>query len=150
MPAKSKSQQSAAGMALAAKRGEIPVGSLKGAAKDMYDSMSEKQLHDFAKTPSKDLPKKVKKEDIVGQIAAMLSEDPDVLDTTKTTLPCRSCSMWDEKNMEMFKDLPGGTIEGRCTKGYDFSNPAYLTYGVDSQEIGQSMCPGYEHDESYW
>ena len=56
MPAKSKAQQKAAGMALAAKRGEMKVGDLKGAAREMYDSMSEKQLKDFAATDRKDLP----------------------------------------------------------------------------------------------
>ena len=44
MPAKSKSQQKAAGAALAAKRGEQKVSDLKGPAKSMYESMSERQL----------------------------------------------------------------------------------------------------------
>jgi hypothetical protein len=57
--AKSVSQQQAAGAALAAKRGEIPVSELVGASKDMYDSMSEKELEDFAGTEHKGLPKKV-------------------------------------------------------------------------------------------
>jgi hypothetical protein len=56
MPAKSKAQQKAAGAALAAKRGETSVGSLKGASKSMYSSMNEKQLRDFAKTSTKDKP----------------------------------------------------------------------------------------------
>ena len=58
MPAKSKRQRSAAGMALAAKRGDISPKELKGAAKQMYESMSEKQLRDFAK---KSKGKKTKK-----------------------------------------------------------------------------------------
>jgi hypothetical protein len=58
MPAKSKAQQKAAGMALAAKRGEMSVGDLKGAARDMYESRSEKQLEDFASTDRKDLPER--------------------------------------------------------------------------------------------
>lgn len=49
MPAKSGSQRRAAGMALAAKRGEVSPGKLKGAAKDMYKSMTKKQLEDFAR-----------------------------------------------------------------------------------------------------
>ena len=49
MPAKSSAQRKAAGMALAAKRKEIPTSKLKGAAKDMYKSMSAKQLKDFAR-----------------------------------------------------------------------------------------------------
>ena len=53
MPAVSPEQQRAAGMALAAKRGEIPVSDLKGAAKDMYNSMSEEQLRELARKPKK-------------------------------------------------------------------------------------------------
>ena len=48
----------AAGAALAAKRGERSKSSLKGASKKMADSMSEKQLKDFAKTKRKKLPTK--------------------------------------------------------------------------------------------
>jgi hypothetical protein len=53
MPAKSEDQRRAAGAALAAKRGETPVSSLKGAAKQMYHGMSEKELRDFAKKEKK-------------------------------------------------------------------------------------------------
>jgi hypothetical protein len=56
MPAKSKKQQMAAGAALSAKRGEQPKSSLKGAAKSMEESMSEKELHDLASAPRKKLP----------------------------------------------------------------------------------------------
>ncbi|KAA0180612.1 DUF3008 domain-containing protein [Cupriavidus sp. H18C1] len=56
MPAKSKSQQMAAGAALSAKRGDKKVGELKGASKSMYKSMSEKELHDMASTPQKGKP----------------------------------------------------------------------------------------------
>jgi len=41
MPAKSKKQQMAAGAALAAKRGERSKASLKGASRQMVNSMSE-------------------------------------------------------------------------------------------------------------
>lgn len=56
MPAKSKSQQQAAGAALAAKRGDMKVSELQGASKQMYESMSEKELEDFASTDRKGLP----------------------------------------------------------------------------------------------
>lgn len=56
MPAKSKAQQKAAGAALAAKRGEIKKGELKGASKGMEKSMTEKQLEDFASTRRKGKP----------------------------------------------------------------------------------------------
>jgi hypothetical protein len=55
----SKDQQRAAGIALSAKRGETPVSELRGSAKEMYDSMTEKQLEDFASTKHKGLPEKV-------------------------------------------------------------------------------------------
>ena len=48
----------AAGAALATKRGKTSKSSLKGASKQMAQSMSEKQLRDFAKTKRKKLPTK--------------------------------------------------------------------------------------------
>lgn len=60
MPAKSKAQQKAAGAALSAKRGDTKVSELQGAAKDMYDSMSEEELEDFAETEHKGKPEHVK------------------------------------------------------------------------------------------
>jgi hypothetical protein len=59
MPAKSKAQQKAAGAALSAKRGDAKKSDLKGASKDMYDSMSEKQLEDFASTKHRGKPEHV-------------------------------------------------------------------------------------------
>ncbi len=56
MPAKSKSQQKAAGAALAAKRGDMKKSELKGASRDMEKSMREKELHDMASTKRKGRP----------------------------------------------------------------------------------------------
>ena len=56
MPAKSKAQQNAAGAALSAKRGETPKSKLKGASKQMVESMSEKQLDELASTKRKGKP----------------------------------------------------------------------------------------------
>jgi hypothetical protein len=58
MPAKSKKQQMAAGAALSAKRGERSKSSLKGASRQMAESMSEKELHDMASVKRKKLPKR--------------------------------------------------------------------------------------------
>ena len=58
MPAKSKAQQKAAGAALSAKRGETKVSELKGASREMYDSISARQLEEFAETKRKGLPNK--------------------------------------------------------------------------------------------
>lgn len=59
MPSRSKAQQKAAGMALAAKRGDLPDSKLKGAARDMKDSMTERELEDLASTPRKGLPEHI-------------------------------------------------------------------------------------------
>jgi len=56
MPAKSGAQQKAAGAALSAKRGDTPKSKLKGASKQMVDSMSEKQLEEMASTKRKNKP----------------------------------------------------------------------------------------------
>ena len=56
MPAQSKAQQRAAGAALSAKRGDTKVGSLKGPARSMYKSMSEKELDKMASTGRKGKP----------------------------------------------------------------------------------------------
>ena len=58
MPAQSEAQQKAAGAALSAKRGETKVSDLQGASKEMYDSMTEKELEDLASTDHDDLPEK--------------------------------------------------------------------------------------------
>ena len=61
MPARSAAQQKPAGAALSAKRGETPKSKLKGASKQMVESMSEKQLEEFAHTTRKGKPEHVKR-----------------------------------------------------------------------------------------
>jgi hypothetical protein len=58
-PSKSKAQQKAAGAALSAKRGDMPKSKLKGASKQMVESMTEKELEDFASTKRKGKPQHV-------------------------------------------------------------------------------------------
>lgn len=58
MPARSKAQQKAAGAALSAKRGQTSKTKLRGASRSMVNSMTEKQLEEFAGTKRKGLPKK--------------------------------------------------------------------------------------------
>jgi hypothetical protein len=57
MPAKSKAQQMAAGAALSAKRGDRSKSSLKGASKQMAQSMSAAELKRMASTKQKGKPK---------------------------------------------------------------------------------------------
>jgi hypothetical protein len=63
MPATSQAQQKAAGAALSAKRGETKVSELKGASRQMYESMSEKELEEFASTDRNGLPERKGDED---------------------------------------------------------------------------------------
>ena len=58
MPATSKKQQMAAGAALSAKRGERPKSSLRGASKQMVESMSEAELERMASVKRKSLPQR--------------------------------------------------------------------------------------------
>ncbi|TNC74589.1 DUF3008 family protein [Rubellimicrobium roseum] len=59
MPAQSKAQQRAAGAALSAKRGEVDPEELQGAARAMYDSMTEEELEALAATKLDGLPEHV-------------------------------------------------------------------------------------------
>ena len=61
MPARSAAQQKAAGAALSAKRGDTPKSKLKGASKQMAQSMSEAHLEEFAHTKRKGKPEHVAK-----------------------------------------------------------------------------------------
>ena len=62
MPAKFKAQQRAAGGALSAKRGESKVSDLQDASMDMYDSMSEDELEDYASKEHDGLPDRVERD----------------------------------------------------------------------------------------
>lgn len=61
MPAKSKVQQKAAGAALSAKRGETKKSNLRGASRQMVESMSEGELKKMASTKRKGKPTRVSK-----------------------------------------------------------------------------------------
>jgi len=63
MPAKSKAQQKAAGAALSAKRGDNKVSELQVASKEMYDSMSESELEDFAQGERRKKPEHTGRDD---------------------------------------------------------------------------------------
>ena len=60
MPAKSKEQQSAFALALAARRGDVSPESLTGAARQLFkdDSLTQEQLKDYAKTKRSEHPKR--------------------------------------------------------------------------------------------
>lgn len=62
MPAKSKAQQAAFGIARAIQKGDRPAGS--GPSAKIAKTAKPKDVKDFASTPTKGLPQRVKQEDI--------------------------------------------------------------------------------------
>ncbi len=59
MPAKSAAQQKAAGAALSAKRGKTRKGDLKGASREMYETMDDDELEKMASTSREGKPEHV-------------------------------------------------------------------------------------------
>jgi len=81
--AESTSQQQAAGIALAVKRGKLPKSALQGASKEMYN-MSEDELEKFAGTKHAGLPKHVE-EDVEAELnmPGMSDDETEVDETAK-------------------------------------------------------------------
>lgn len=71
MPAASKAQQQLMGMAYALKSGEMDLKDVSQEVKDLADSMTLKQLKDFANTKHKGLPDKVKENITLDSIGGM-------------------------------------------------------------------------------
>ena len=61
MPARSEAQQQLFGAALSVKRGETPRSKVSAKVLELVDTMTEKQLEDFASTPHNKIPYKVNK-----------------------------------------------------------------------------------------
>ena len=111
----SKAQQQAAGAALAAKRGETPKKSLKGASKEMLD-MSTKELEKFAGTKHKGLPKKKTSESQdVSDIPTALRKQKGYPDLTPSDLKKSKGHLSDRRTLEK---MPGGE-PGRYRKEFD-------------------------------
>ena len=97
--AKSVDQQQAAGIAYAAKKGEIPMNKLKGAAKEMV-KMSKEDLKDFASTKHEDLPEKVSED-----AQSMISDNPDTMALNPTPVGSQG------SGVEMGMNSGGGMSE---------------------------------------
>lgn len=75
MPAKSKNQQQIMGMALAYKRGELSDDEVSAEIIRMANSMTEKQLKDFAETKHDGLPDKIGEEELRGIIRDIIIDE---------------------------------------------------------------------------
>lgn len=120
----SKSQQQAAGAALATKRGEAPKSELKGASKDMM-GMSTKELEKFAGTKHKGLPKQKTTEGVnVSDVPAALRKQKGYPELTVKDLKKSQGNLSDRRTLEK---MPGGET-GRYRKELDEQNEKEIDY----------------------
>ena len=78
MPSESKAQQRAMGMAEAIKKGDIPKSEAKGPVKEIVDSMTKEQVHDFASTKTKDLPEHKKEASLRAYLAGYMHKQAKI------------------------------------------------------------------------
>jgi hypothetical protein len=120
----SVNQQQAAGAALSAKRGKTDPSKLKGAAREMYDSMTEKQLRDFASTSHEGLPEKVQKESAECGCDDQKKEDTRPLKTkinlVKNALRARGLNMSYEPEGELVYEGDEDTNNNRAREAGDW------------------------------
>ena len=110
----SKAQRAAAGIAYAAKKGDIPKSELRGASKEMAD-MPSKELKKFAKTKEKGLPEKVKE-----------TEKEEVDETTTSGSVATAPSTGKAKGI-----FGKGVYEARLAETFDSKIQAVMTESVN-------------------
>ena len=103
MPSTSKAQQKAAGAALSAKRRDTKKSEPQGASKGKYESMSEKQLEDFASTNRKGLPNKV----VIVQLAPWVGRGG----SSRYAAAGRQCRLLAPAIARTATDRPGQSLE---------------------------------------
>ena len=107
MPAVSKSQQAAAGIAHAVEKGDLPQSKLRGASKQMFQGMhGTGELKKFAKTKTGGLPQHVKEG---GPLTArQMFERDDLSDPSKVNVP-RETKDYARMTSKDVMEQPGGT-----------------------------------------
>lgn len=105
MPAKSKAQQQAAGIALAAKRGDIPKSKLRGASAQMA-KMGTGNLRKFAKTKHKGKPEHVAER--ASRIVAVLLEEG----------PQRVCAACEKERGVQRSAIDPNVTHGMCRRHF--------------------------------
>ena len=109
----SKSQRAAAGIAYAARKGDIPKSELRGASREM-SKMPAGELKKFAKTKEKGLPEKKKEESV---------EETTVAGSVATA-PAEASK--GKKGMQFGK----GVYEGQIAESFDKKLKSILTEGI--------------------
>ena len=117
MPASSKAQQKFMGMVHALKKGDMKPSDASKDVKDAAKSMSKKDAKDYASTPLKGLPNKVKQEIVkkLKEYAGKMGRDHLGGDdyTSKKKGGLRDFDGYD--NVDYNKDMP---MDEACWKGY--------------------------------
>jgi len=130
----SKAQRAAAGIAYAAKKGDIPKSELRGASKEMAQ-MATGELKKFAKTKEKGLPEK-KKEESVEETTVAGSVATAPADAPKS-----------KKNMQFGK----GVYESQLAESFDNKLKSVLTEGmnisINATDEGQNSVSVTATDE---
>ena len=104
MPSTSKSQQRLMGMAYSLKKGDMDPKDASQEVKDLADSMTLKQLKDFAETSHAGLPDKVEESFEAGKTYTWTGVEWD---------PKRKNNYKVSKNIEIVKVKPNGDLVGR-------------------------------------
>lgn len=139
MPSKSEHQQKAAGMALAAKRGELDPNTLQGPARQMYDDMDEKQLRDFAKTKHDNIPAKVE-EGTHGPTRMQIQKHYDGLKGKYSTERQRLNDLEKAFNISNVKtNSKGDVVSYSMNEGSD----PYTTVAYSNEELAEATPKGF-------
>lgn len=93
MPALSKQQQKLFGLALAVKRGDVSQSEVSDDVKNIVNTMTTKQIEDYAKTKHKGLPNKVEMEleELINKI------DEEWSDKYKRSIDCNNPKGFSQK-----------------------------------------------------
>ncbi len=118
--AESEQQQKLFGLALSVKRGQTSRDKVSDRVLEIVDSMSEKKIRDFAKTPHKGLPHKIEtKEEAIRQefIARMVSKIEEqsgvYVDEEKLQSSMKKGKKKLESNTQVFHDVDDNLVDQR-------------------------------------
>lgn len=140
MPAKSKQQQQLFGLALSVKRGETPRSEVSDEVKKIVDSMSEKEIEDYAGTEHEGLPNKKEetmKERKEFDLRSFLTENK-LTNTSKYLDEVSDEYKWLEKFVKMAKDSKDGN-EFMKKARKDKSVPSETSKKFNDMYSGMSM-----------
>ena len=157
MPASSKQQQKFMGMVHALKKGDIKPSDVSQSVKDAAKSMSKKDAKDFASTPHKNLPRKVKQEILnkLKEYANKMGRDhlggDDYTSSKKGGL--RDFDGYD--NVDYNKDMPmDESVSPQVLKvlnlGLKKINRKFKGASLDGKTIDIELHPGHNRDSEIY